>query len=166
MVYSYPPCHLTVTMVDVIVTLCRVHKPQLLETVVYHLCVCSTLTGNDQKCHVCQPCRVWRSNVFCIAYHCTLAREWAPQFLSYKVVISVWLSFWALCKCWLEVEEDLPFVFGSLWSFFHFILLFWNQILIWRSERQRVWAISMRRRLVRYLLKWNSFSSSKTCCLV
>lgn len=85
---------------------------------------------------------------------------------SYKVVISVWLSFWTCCTCWFEAEADLPFVLGSLWSFFHFILLFWNQILIWRSERQRVWAISMRRRLVRYLLKWNSFSSSKTCCLV
>lgn len=86
--------------------------------------------------------------------------------LIHKVVISVWISFWILCKCWLEDEADLPFVLGSLWSFFHFILLFWNQILICRSERQSVWAISIRRLLVKYLLKWNSFSNSKTCCLV
>jgi hypothetical protein len=41
------------------------------------------------------------------------------------------------------------FVFGSLLSFFHFIRLFWNQILICRSDRTRVWAISILRRLVR-----------------
>ena len=55
------------------------------------------------------------------------------------------------CKCWPgaaeeeqeeeeeeDEDEDLPLVLGSLWSFFHFILRFWNQILIWRSERHRV----------------------------
>ena len=36
-----------------------------------------------------------------------------------------------------------------LFSFFHFIRLFWNQILIWRSVRQRAWAISIRRLRVR-----------------
>lgn len=29
------------------------------------------------------------------------------------------------------------FVFGSLWSFFHFIRRFWNQILICRSDSTR-----------------------------
>lgn len=53
------------------------------------------------------------------------------------------------------------FVFGNLLSFFHFIRRFWNHILICRSDRVSVWAISMRRRRVRYLLKWNSFSSSR-----
>lgn len=52
----------------------------------------------------------------------------------------------------LEEALDLTFVFGNLWSFFHFILLFWNQILICLSERHKEWAISMRLRLVRYLL--------------
>ena len=51
-------------------------------------------------------------------------------------------------------------VFSGLLSFFHFILLFWNHILICRSVRQSVWDISIRRRRVKYLLKWNSFSSS------
>ena len=41
------------------------------------------------------------------------------------------------------------FVFGSLLSFFHFMRLFWNQIFICRSERTRVWAISILRLLVR-----------------
>lgn len=56
-----------------------------------------------------------------------------------------------------EEEEELI----SLFSFFHFILRFWNQILICRSVRQRACAISIRRRRVRYRLKWNSFSSSR-----
>ncbi len=55
---------------------------------------------------------------------------------------------------------------ASLCSFFHFILLFWNQIFICRSVRFNAWAISMRRRRVRYLLKWNSFSSSSVWCRV
>lgn len=37
----------------------------------------------------------------------------------------------------------------ALFSFFHFIRRFWNQILIWRSVRQRAWAISIRLRLVK-----------------
>ena len=37
----------------------------------------------------------------------------------------------------------------SLFSFFHFMRRFWNQILIWRSVRQSALAISMRRRRVR-----------------
>jgi len=45
-------------------------------------------------------------------------------------------------------DEDLTLVFGSLWSFFHFILRFWNQILICLSERTKEWAISIRLRRV------------------
>ena len=74
---------------------------------------------------------------------------WAQGPHFYKVVRSVWCSLASGCKCWPgaaeeeqedadEDEEDLPLVLGSLWSFFHFILRFWNQILIWRSERHRV----------------------------
>ena len=40
----------------------------------------------------------------------------------------------------------------SLWSFFHFIRRFWNQILICRSVRFNACAISILRRRVRYLL--------------
>ena len=62
----------------------------------------------------------------------------------------MWWSLARGCKCWPgaveeeqeeedeDEDEDLPLVLGSLWSFFHFILRFWNQILIWRSDRQRV----------------------------
>ena len=78
-----------------------------------------------------------------------LSREhregWAQGPHFYKVVRSVW-SLASGCKCWPGVvaeeqdedDEDLPLVLGSLWSFFHFILRFWNQILIWRSDRHRV----------------------------
>lgn len=61
----------------------------------------------------------------------------------------------------VEEEEGEEEELINLFSFFHFILLFWNQILICRSVRQSACAISMRRRRVRYRLKWNSFSSSR-----
>ncbi len=66
------------------------------------------------------------------------------------------------CHCDPGGESSSPSPPSSLdlFSFFHFILLFWNQILICRSVKQRAWAISIRRLLVRYRLKWNSFSSS------
>lgn len=50
---------------------------------------------------------------------------------------------------------------SSVRSFFDFMRRFWNQILICLSLRLRALAISMRRRRVMYLLKWNSFSSSR-----
>lgn len=46
---------------------------------------------------------------------------------------------------------------------FHFMRLFWNQILIWFSVNLRSLEISSLRARVRYLLKWNSFSSSTSC---
>lgn len=55
-------------------------------------------------------------------------------------------------------EPGSPFV---LFSFFHFIRLFWNHILICLSVRHNAWAISIRLLRVRYRLKWNSFSNSK-----
>lgn len=55
---------------------------------------------------------------------------------------------------------------GSLCSFFHFIRLFWNHILICRSVKFNACAISILLLLVRYLLKWNSFSNSSVWCLV
>lgn len=50
--------------------------------------------------------------------------------------------------------------------FFCFIRRFWNQIFTWVSLRHSAAAISMRRALVKYLLKWNSFSSSVSCLFV
>lgn len=38
---------------------------------------------------------------------------------------------------------------AGLFSFFHFMRLFWNQILICLSVRHKAWAISMRRLLVK-----------------
>jgi len=50
--------------------------------------------------------------------------------------------------------------------FFCFILLFWNHILTCVSLSPKEAAISILRARVRYLLKWNSFSSSVSCLLV
>lgn len=52
-----------------------------------------------------------------------------------------------------EEEEDVEEELISLFSFFHFILRFWNHILICRSVRHSACAISIRRRRVRYRLK-------------
>ena len=49
----------------------------------------------------------------------------------------------------------------ALFSFFHFILRFWNQILICLSVKHSAWAISILRLRVKYRLKWNSFSNSR-----
>lgn len=49
------------------------------------------------------------------------------------------------------------------YSLFHFIRRFWNHILICVSVSSKLDAISMRRVLVKYLLKWNSFSNSTSC---
>lgn len=49
----------------------------------------------------------------------------------------------------------------SLFIFFIFIRLFWNQILTWRSVRFSTRATSYLRSRVRYILNKNSFSSSR-----
>lgn len=54
----------------------------------------------------------------------------------------------------------------DFWSFLYFMRRFWNQILIWRSDRLSKLAISTRRGRHRYRLKWNSFSSSTSWALV
>uniref|UniRef100_A0A6B0UBN0 Putative secreted protein n=1 Tax=Ixodes ricinus TaxID=34613 RepID=A0A6B0UBN0_IXORI len=54
----------------------------------------------------------------------------------------------------------------SFMRFFCFMRRFWNQILTWVSLSCSAVAISMRRARVRYLLKWNSFSSSVSCLVV
>lgn len=73
-------------------------------------------------------------------------------------IIPIWWPIWCIAKKlfgskWptLLVSISLVFVFGNLCSFFHFILLFWNQIFIWRSDKTRECAISILRLLVRYL---------------
>lgn len=58
-----------------------------------------------------------------------------------------------------RVVADAP----SRSRFFCFIRLFWNQIFTCVSLSSSVAAISTRRARVRYLLKWNSFSSSVSC---
>ena len=54
----------------------------------------------------------------------------------------------------------------SFMRFFCFIRLFWNHIFTWVSLSCRAPAISILRALVRYLLKWNSFSNSVNCLVV
>ena len=76
------------------------------------------------------------------------------------------LSWWRRWSWW---GSWWPRVMWGIWggttfcilcSFFHFILRFWNQILICLSLKQRAWAISILRLRVKYRLKWNSFSNS------
>lgn len=68
------------------------------------------------------------------------------------------------------LSEQLSPLFWSNWAsrrrFFCFIRLFWNQIFTWVSFSPSAAAISIRRARVRYLLKWNSFSSSVSCLFV
>jgi len=66
----------------------------------------------------------------------------------------------------LPLEGDLVLVSAWALHFFHFILRFWNQILTCRSVRFNWVAISDRLSFVKKWLKWNSFSSSKSCFLV
>lgn len=54
----------------------------------------------------------------------------------------------------------------SFSRFFCFMRRFWNQIFTWVSLSCRDAAISTLRARVRYLLKWNSFSSSVSCLVV
>lgn len=54
----------------------------------------------------------------------------------------------------------------SFIRFFCFIRLFWNHILTCVSFSCKAAAISIRRALVKYLLKWNSFSNSVNCFVV
>ena len=58
--------------------------------------------------------------------------------------------------------ESISF-FGTVWWRRSFALLFWNQILIWRSERLSFRASSVFLFMVMYLLMMNSLSSSLRC---
>lgn len=82
-----------------------------------------------------------------------------------EVVLMCW---WVEEGSPLEGAFDGDLVLVSAWAlhFFHFILLFWNQIFTCLSVRFNCVAISDRRSLVKKWLKWNSFSSSKSCFLV
>lgn len=62
-----------------------------------------------------------------------------------------------------EEEERAVADAPSRSRFFCFMRLFWNQIFTCVSLSSSVAAISTRRARVRYLLKWNSFSSSVSC---
>ena len=62
-----------------------------------------------------------------------------------------------------EEEDEARAEAPSLSRFFCFMRRFWNQIFTWVSFSSSVAAISTRRARVRYLLKWNSFSSSVSC---
>lgn len=73
---------------------------------------------------------------------------------------SLWLYKFGMYVRFTTTPFPPHFLVLSLYSLFHFILLFWNQILIWFSVRFRLVAISIRLVRVRYLLKWNSFSNS------
>ena len=65
-----------------------------------------------------------------------------------------------------EFGYSRSFPWGIFLSFFHFTLLFWNHIFTCFSVRSSMAAIWILRSLDRYLLFWNSFSSSRSWILV
>ena len=83
----------------------------------------------------------------------------------------VFISIFVLYNLWLCVDEDRleswwselvesiliegSFKLFILFSFFHFMRLFWNQIFICLSVKPSEWAISMRLLLVKYLCNYN-----------
>lgn len=87
-------------------------------------------------------------------------RYWRLWNISY----SYWGEVWGVIS--LPSPPSVPSPPLDLFSFFHFMRLFWNHILICRSVRQSACAISILLRLVRYRLKWNSFSNSNVWYLV
>lgn len=76
---------------------------------------------------------------------------------------SVWLNEFALPE---ELLGGSAGINPSFILFFCFMRLFWNQIFTCVSFNCNALAISMRLALVKYLLKWNSFSNSVSCLLV
>lgn len=76
-----------------------------------------------------------------------------------------------VCSTWRllvgdPVELSAVITRPSFSLFFCFILLFWNQIFTCVSFSCKAEAISILLALVKYLLKWNSFSNSVSCLLV
>ena len=66
------------------------------------------------------------------------------------------------CECAAGGAQSSP----SLCNFFCFMRLFWNQTFTCVSLSCRALATSTRLARVRYLLKWNSFSSSVSCLVL
>lgn len=94
------------------------------------------------------------------------------QFESLLLSLLVTNSF---CIKFVDVGELLSLLVLTIGSagmrpsfirFFCFILLFWNHIFTCVSFSCNADAISILLALVRYLLKWNSFSSSVSCLFV
>lgn len=85
--------------------------------------------------------------------------------------LSVWLTLPPFGEFPLEFLP-VPLLIGSTGikpsfiRFFCFIRLFWNQIFTCVSFSCNADAISIRLALVKYLLKWNSFSNSVSCLFV
>lgn len=109
-----------------------------------------------------------------------LTREAAGSWFS--PLCPLWLRgevgvFWSEsdppAACWDSGTSFTHAFFPSLsrlslqWlCFLCFIRLFWNHTFTWFSDKSNSAAISTRLGLQRYLLKWNSFSSSRSWVLV
>ena len=97
---------------------------------------------------------------------------------TFPTIKKLTIGWWPYARAGCIWCIGMAFILAILCSFFHFILRFWNQIFICRSVKHSACAISILniinniwhqrkkeqslylRLLVRYLLKWNSFSSS------
>lgn len=67
---------------------------------------------------------------------------------------------WSSCLTLVSINFDL--VFGRLWSFFHFIRRFWNQIwhgAVWRGHRSRSNLLSL-------VVRWGSARERFRCVVV
>lgn len=92
-----------------------------------------------------------------------------PRFKKKKVAQAAHILYYSLEVSIIvikrvKVENQHLFIYSLDWSlfiFFIFILRFWNQILTCRSVKFSKRATSCRRSRVRYMLKRNSFSSSR-----
>lgn len=73
------------------------------------------------------------------------------------------LLWWPLPGGGVDVSVGIN---PSFILFFCFIRRFWNHIFTCVSLSARDWAISILLARVKYLLKWNSFSSSVNCLVV
>lgn len=101
--------------------------------------------------HICT--HTYGDGLLEVGYHCSWWRR-APEIYEARRLHAK-----------LKLADNSRIRFSRL-IFFSFIRRFWNQILTCLSVRWTLRLISRRRSRVKYMLKRNSFSSSRVWCLV